>query len=358
MIGIHNRTSGLIFDLYIILLQRCLNISTPCTLTLASQIRHACLTNSVRKVVLISHSTGALHVSIALDQLHASLPVGALSKLEIYTFGSGAAHLSNPCLKPGNPYGLSVVGDTESLNYTRLNGNIASVKATPTPFSSHFGDHECAIPHVEHYALASDIFARCGVLHNTRNVLDNRFCGRVFVLDDGQISKTNGKSFPANGGGFLMIEHYLDLLFPNEGRDAGDILNQVVHVDIETAEKREFTAQGVALPQKSTKPARICPKHGGEDSPSVSPKTKFSSGGERAEKRTSWEMAAAMNVGGLGEAKVAARECEGRTVKQLSRLWRYLHGARPVGEGVAITNGVGKGHNGKSMSANGLGGMH
>lgn len=43
----------------------------------------------------------------------------------------------------------------------------------------------------------------------------------------------------------------------------------------------------------------------------------------------------------VGQARDSAREAEGKTVKQLSRLWRYVAGQSPVGEGVGISNGVG-----------------
>jgi hypothetical protein len=62
-----------------------------------------------------------------------------------------------------------------------------------------------------------------------------------------------------------------------------------------------------------------------------------------------------MGVNGVGEARVAAKECEGKTVKQLSRLWRFAHGGRPVGEGVAVVNGVGKGMSRHGTSGSGLG---
>lgn len=50
-----------------------------------------------------------------------------------------------------------------------------------------------------------------------------------------------------------------------------------------------------------------------------------------------------MGIGGVARARAGARESEGKTVRQLSRLWRYAHGGRPVGEGVAVMNGVGHG---------------
>jgi hypothetical protein len=139
----------------------------------------------------------------------------------------------------------------------------------------------------------------------------------------------------------MLNEHYLDLIFLSNRQHATNFLDQVVEVDMETAEKREFTAQGIALPQKSTgrhSSGNTSRTHA-DYSSDLSPKSK---------NRTSWETS--MSVNGVGKARIAARECEGKTVRQLSRLWRYLHGGRPVGEGVAMINGVGKG-----MSSNGLG---
>lgn len=87
---------------------------------------------------------------------------------------------------------------------------------------------------------------------------------------------------------------------------------------------------------------------GGGGSPEVSPRGNAMrnmslNGMSRAEKRASWGTAGAMGIDGVGKARMGARECEGRTVRQLSRLWRYAQGGRPVGEGVAVMNGVGHG---------------
>lgn len=102
---------------------------------------------------------------------------------------------------------------------------------------------------------------------------------------------------------------------------------------METAEKREFTAQGMA--------GREARRSSGCESPGEHPTaTGFAEGGRLAAKRGSWGV---FGIDGVGRARIAARECEGKTVRQLSRLWRYVGGGRPVGEGVAIVNGVGKG---------------
>lgn len=207
------------------------------------------------------------------------------------------------------------------------------------------------------------------------------------------------------GGGFLFDEHYLDLLFPELERN-GEAMDQIVEVDIATAEKREFTAQGVALPLKALNlsPMMMGPTNGlglgigslagmasingagtPRESPNGSPRPrKYSpserrsgswgsdrsvSGGSisgngngngngavnnngngRSEKRRSWGTAETMGIDCVGRARTGAKECEGRTVRQLSRLWRFGRGGRPVGEGVPFANGVGHaGGNGMSM---------
>lgn len=175
--------------------------------------------------------------------------------------------------------------------------------------------------HIEHYTMCNDFLARTGIMHHTLNVLDNRFCGRTFVV---------------NRPGF-MFSQYLDMMFPpTKSGKRGDaqrtILNEVPEIDISTAEKREFTAQGVT---SSMKPLAML-KH-------LSPNDnmmKMSPAGIKADRRTSW------NVTGndcVTQARMSAKECEGKTVRQLSRLWRYSGGQKPAGDGVGMMNGVGVG---------------
>jgi hypothetical protein len=53
--------------------------------------------------VVVAHGTGAAILSTTLDALYADLPAEILCKMEIYTFGSAASHLSNPCLGLNSP---------------------------------------------------------------------------------------------------------------------------------------------------------------------------------------------------------------------------------------------------------------
>jgi len=401
IVGIHAPTHGLLLDIFTAALFRIFQIQTPTTRALTLQIRDSTLNNSIRKVILVGHSTGALHISLALDTLHADLPHSSLSKLEIYTFGSFATHLSNPCLKVETLQDAFSPSLATQANLTRPDGSLFSpVKATLASLGHRVEDRERVIPHVEHYAFASDFFARCGVLHHTKNVLDNRYCGRVFEIDSKLPSTGRSASY--------IFTDYLDVLFPplsttlSQDRESSNldlytpqrlpVLDTVISVDIATAEKREFTAQGVALPLKSTAPIPMQLSHlhhhvhgmanGNSESPNTSPRSRLSSRAgspqinafsgftssltnghhaqatsfqptSRSEKRTSWGTAGTMGIDGVGKARSSAKELVGRTVRQVSRLWRYEDGGRPIGEGVPALNGVGV----HDTEVNGAGGM-
>jgi hypothetical protein len=77
------------------LLLRSIPFASYVSTTLYAQLRELLLDPSTRKVVIISHGTGAAVLSSVLSKVHDDLPIDLLSKLEIYTFGSAATHLSN-----------------------------------------------------------------------------------------------------------------------------------------------------------------------------------------------------------------------------------------------------------------------
>lgn len=128
----------------------------------------------------MSHGTGGIIISIVLDRLFVDLPAtkDRLGKIEIYTFGNAAGWMGNPNKSIGN-----TPRNAHGYDINRRNGEI-----------------EKTISHIEHYANENDIFARWGILHNVREVLDNRYAGRVFV--------SNGTSSS------LMSEGYLDQIWP------------------------------------------------------------------------------------------------------------------------------------------------
>jgi hypothetical protein len=125
-------------------------------------------------------------------------------------------------------------------------------------------------------------------------VLDNTYCGRIFVL--------NAPSYI----GFLFSQ-YLAYLFPalNHAQEsARSVLDEIVRVDTATAEKRELTAQGISLPMSPT---------------TVNGEKKSSSGVRNM-------------TDGAEKARRGTRCAEGKTVRQLSRLWMYRNGGFPDGE--------------------------
>jgi hypothetical protein len=314
--AIHNTTHGLPFDLIHAVTNLALPLTSPASAHLYETTRDALLQTAHRKVIILSHSTGSLILSQVLDRLHADLPIDALGKLEIYTFGAGASHLSNPCLALDSPFDIDRNG-----HFTRSDGSIVTPsKALLAGRGVRVGDMERVLPHVEHYACEGDWIARWGVLHHVRNVLDNRFSGRVIVMQQN------------DRAGYGMNEGYLDMLFPGllQGQaERVGIMDCAVDVDFETAEKREFTAQGVAAPAKAVRTS-------GASSPDRGAKNK-------SEKRSSWGSMGGYGIDAVAQARGSAKECEGKTVRQLSRLWRYVGGGRPVGEGVSLVNGVGNG---------------
>jgi len=182
--------------------------------------------------------------------------------------------------------------------------------------------------------MSSDFFARCGIMHHTRSMLDNTMCGREFIINSLPMSSENSRMSQMRSG--FMMSQYMNMLFPMS-KQKMSMLDEKVDVDMQTAEKREFTAQGMSM----LKPMGL-----GRRSPSMMGmgdlgENKMS----KAEKRASGGNQMMM-PDGVQSMRKCARECDGKTVRQLSRLWMYVGGERPMGEGVGTTNGVGLGLNG------------
>jgi hypothetical protein len=137
------------------------------------------------------------------------------------------------------------------------------------------------------------------------------------------------------------MSQYLDMLFPTS-KSQMCILDKSIAVDMQTAEKREFTAQGVSMQLKALGLSRR----------SVSGYTDYNLMADtgapvsKAEKRSSKGAQLSMGSESVEAARRSAKECDGKTVRQLSRLWMYANGGRPVGEGVSMMNGIGLGLNG------------
>ncbi|RDA92721.1 hypothetical protein CP533_1424 [Ophiocordyceps camponoti-saundersi (nom. inval.)] len=165
VMGIHNRTSGILFDIVECLVQRNFTYATADVRLTYKILRDVLYDPSKSKVIFVLHSQGGIEGGLVIDWLLQEMPQNLLSKLEVYTFGNAANHFNNPRRR-------------------------ASWQA------------DRAIGHIEHYAHSTDFVALCGVIHfATVRKPPSLFFGRVFNRSTGR-------------GGHLLNQHYLDGMFP------------------------------------------------------------------------------------------------------------------------------------------------
>lgn len=88
--GIHNKTSGIIFDILECLIQRSFNYKTRDVREAYDVVRNHLYDTTVSRVIFIVHSQGGIQGSLVLDWLLQELPQDLLTKLEVYTFGCAA----------------------------------------------------------------------------------------------------------------------------------------------------------------------------------------------------------------------------------------------------------------------------
>ena len=172
---------------------------------------------------------------------------------------------------------------------------------------------------------------RWGVLHNITEVLNNRYCGTVFVRMDAT--------------GHMFNQHYMDVMFPlakasvpnHAGLDPvedpvrvllDNFLDKVVDVDEKTARKRENVAiqnigimrreSGIEFGDGQRLPVGLLVNDDDDDDDDDK---RARSDGDRV----------AIGVINAGERAVLSRcrEARGKTVRELSHLWKYLGGQSP-----------------------------
>ncbi|PFH55636.1 hypothetical protein XA68_17910 [Ophiocordyceps unilateralis] len=196
--GIHNRTSGVFFDVVECLIQRNFTYATADVRLCYKLLRDVLYDPAKTKVVFILHSQGGIEGGLVLDWLLQEMPQNLLSKLEVYTFGNAANHFNNPRRRAS----WQAIGDR-------------------------------AIGHMEHYAHNTDFVALCGVIHfsainRTKTGEAPRFLGRIFNRSTGR-------------GGHLLNQHYLDGMFPLK-KDAQT--GQFIGADEENEFMDELVVQG------------------------------------------------------------------------------------------------------------------
>ena len=321
ILGIHNRTSGIIFDVIECLVQRNFCYATGDVRIIYKRLKEILYDPSKSKVVLILHSQGGIEGGLVLDWLLQEIPQDLLSKLEVYTFGNAANHFNNPHRHASS---LALVRDTPDIAVNTImretsfstpssspvdgGKNDLSVKVPPvlprdasTTSSSSVrtttAAMDRAIGHVEHYAHSTDFVAIWGVLHfatnHTKSQQIPRFLGTLFVRADG-------------GGGHQFNQHYLDGMFPLK-------LDSVTGEPIGASEDNFFMEEVIKVGKEGAAMSNIREAfditYAGSDG--------FGSG----------DVNTPVEVHGMKKKKTSSKKDV--KVRDLSRLWSYRNGMSP-----------------------------
>ncbi|SPO04447.1 uncharacterized protein DNG_07132 [Cephalotrichum gorgonifer] len=253
VIGIHNKTNGIVFDIIECLVQRNLNYATCDTRACYRIVKQKLYDPKLSKVILILHSQGGVEGGLVVDWILQELPLDLLSKLEVYTFGNAANHFNNPhrhavsqqlaqlnptraietvtrTIPQSSPVSTTTSGESSRPPYR--DGRRHSLTSIST--KTHPAVQDRAISHVEHYAHTTDFAALWGVLHFATSPLASqtvpRFIGRLFIR-------------ASNSGGHQFCQHYLDGMFPLErnpetgefvgAAEDNEFMESAVHVGVE-----------------------------------------------------------------------------------------------------------------------------
>lgn len=378
IIGVHNRTDGVVFDVIECLIQRNLGYATNDVRVCYRIVKEKLYNPQYSKIVFILHSQGGIEGGLVLDWLLQELPQNLLSKLEVYTFGNAANHFNNPyrtvgsqCKAEEKPLEASLdvvagAGENQAPKSDRIGADKASGQAVdpdksprnrtrrpPTPKASpppvirtstsglaqNGGAHaaaahglakqetshqdpatqsERAIGHIEHYAHTTDFVALWGVLHFATSATADRsmprFIGRLF-------SRTDGR------GGHQFIQHYLDGMFPLAKDPATGRLIGCLEVGNEFMES-EIVVGKSGDAGANEREAFASSYLGCSDDDSDGEDGKGKKSGAAA-------VAAGEVLMHNGESPIALRRrlglpTEKVKVKELSRLWKYRNGRSPV----------------------------
>lgn len=319
ILGIHNRTSGIIFDVIECLIQRNFNYATSDVRITYRLLKEVLYNPDKTKVILILHSQGGIEGGLVLDWLLQEIPQDLLAKIEVYTFGNAANHFNNP---HRHAFSQSLLRDKPNIAMRTLITETSSASPATSPVvtkndlsvkippalsketssslsSSRISTaaQDRAIGHIEHYAHSTDFVAIWGVLHFATNHSKSnqipRFLGRLFVRSTGK-------------GGHQFNQHYLDGMFPLKRDAKGKFVG--------ASEESPFMEEAVHVGKEGDGLENI--------------REAFDITYMGTEGFGSGDVSTPVEVHGLpGEGRaVAARDVK---VKDLSRLWSYRNGRSP-----------------------------
>lgn len=255
---------------------------------------------TVSKVVLLCHSQGGIVASLVIDRLITTLAFNDLSKLEVYSFGSAASHFSNPCVTRGS--------NASAASSSKLcPGDLAST-----------GCARHVIRHIEHYANEYDMVPRWGVLHCARDIQAERYAGRVFVR--------------IGASGHMFNQHYLRPMF-GAFPDSSSSLEQS-HIRFldqkvcgETTGSLDNSTKAATEFVDKNPIGSILELGNGEQVIAEAPMD--GSAKELAARTTVQGFAPVMLFSRKPSGAVVGMDASLKSVREVSRLWRYLGGGSP-----------------------------
>jgi hypothetical protein len=199
---------------------------------------------------------------------------------------------------------------------------------------------ERVVPYIEHYCNSGDMVTRWGALYSAKEILQNRFCGHIFINE--------GVS------GHMLNQHYLSDMFPlhHKKASAGHLpgtssedkhhgvpfLDRLVHLDTATITQRESTSlhQLAVMRHESAPMHPADPSHAAHQS-EVHEVHSADSAKARQElhlKLGEGKELTSTDLSGAEGSRISVVKVHaygdvyrGKTVRQLSRLWRYMDGA-------------------------------
>ncbi|KAG4025090.1 hypothetical protein MFRU_067g00190 [Monilinia fructicola] len=203
VLGIHNRTNGLIFDVLECLIQRSLNYASTDIRTAYRILKGKLYDTNINRIILVLHSQGGIEGSMIIDWLLAEIPQDLLQKLEVYTFGNAANHFNNPHLHLASQKSALAHPSLPATSLTRTITTLFTSSNGPVELPPNRNGNGKSIPHIEHYAHTYDFVSRFGVLNYQRNYSNDTFAPRYM-----------GRLFEVEDSGHMFVEHYLDRMFP------------------------------------------------------------------------------------------------------------------------------------------------
>jgi hypothetical protein len=201
---------------------------------------------------------------------------------------------------------------------------------------------ERVIPHIEHYCNSQDMVTRWGALYSAKSILQNRFCGHIFINE--------------GASGHMLNQHYLSDMFPIHHKRAGaghkagtssdskhhqvPFLDRVVHLDTATVtQRRSNLVHQLAVMRHDSAPLDPDDHSHAAHSSHVHDLHDVQSKNEHEDLVLTLGQGTKLqskDLSGAEGSRISVikvphteEEYKGKTVRQLSRLWRYLDGGVP-----------------------------